>query len=73
MGNLTLTPKGEKYIRNLELKNPEVRQLRERMAEALKTMPRTRKGLMEACYAAAARDSEREREEREARERTKKL
>jgi len=46
---LTLTPRGEEYIREMK-KDPEFRALCERMAEALKTMPKDRKGLVEACY-----------------------
>lgn len=50
MGKLMLTPKGQEYLRQQKEKNPEFRKLCEQMGEALKTMPRDRKGLMEACY-----------------------
>lgn len=65
----TLTPKGEMYLRDLEQENPVVyEKLRERVLEAIRTMPRDRKGLMNACYAAHARQMEEDRGKREQRE-----
>jgi hypothetical protein len=65
----TLTPKGEMYLRDLERENPALyKKLRERVLEAIRTMPRTEKALMDACYAAAHRELEEDRRKREQRE-----
>lgn len=65
----TLTPKGEMYLRDLERENPVLyEKLRERVLEAIRTMPRGEKALMEACYAANARQLKEDRRKREQRE-----